>query len=111
MISFGPTEEQELAREAMREFGEQVLRTAARDADEAESLPEGLLDQVHELGLLATQIPEAYGGGGEERSPLTHVANIRKPLLTISMLCDKCVIIDDVPMRSIRFWSSERAFR
>ena len=39
---------------------------------QTESLPDGLLDQVHELGLLATQIPEAYGGIGEERSPITY---------------------------------------
>ncbi len=72
MISFGPTEEQEVVREAMREFAEQVLRPAAREADEAESLPEALLQQVWELGLVGTQLPEAYGGAGEARSPLTN---------------------------------------
>ena len=43
-----------------------------RVLNKGEALPEGLLDQIHELGLLATQIPEAYGGGGEERSPITN---------------------------------------
>jgi acyl-CoA dehydrogenase len=72
VISFGLTEEQELIRDAMREFGEQVLRAAARDADETESVPDAVLDQTWELGLLSTQLPEAYGGQGEARSPVTN---------------------------------------
>jgi acyl-CoA dehydrogenase len=72
MISFGPTEEQQIVREAMREFSGEVLRAAARDADEAGALPDGVLDQVWELGLTSTQLPEAYGGGGEARSPITN---------------------------------------
>jgi alkylation response protein AidB-like acyl-CoA dehydrogenase len=72
VISFQPTEEQDLARQAMRDFATQVLRPRARECDEAEAVPEALLEQGWELGLTSTQIPEAYGGGGEARSPVTH---------------------------------------
>jgi acyl-CoA dehydrogenase len=72
MISFGPTEEQELVRETMQEFAAQVLRPAAREADEASHVPEDLLQQVWDLGLTSIQLPEAYGGGGEPRSPVTN---------------------------------------
>jgi alkylation response protein AidB-like acyl-CoA dehydrogenase len=72
MISFQPTEEQEVAREAMHEFAKSALRPAARECDEASKLPEALLAQAAELGLVSTQLPEAYGGGGEPRSPLTN---------------------------------------
>jgi alkylation response protein AidB-like acyl-CoA dehydrogenase len=72
MISFGPTEEQELVRSTLREFAADVLRPAAREADEASRLPDGLLDQAWELGLTSTQLPAAVGGGGEERSPITN---------------------------------------
>jgi len=71
VISFQPTEEQEVARDALHEFAEQVLRPAARECDEASEIPQALLDQMWELGLVSTAIPEAYGGGGEERSPVT----------------------------------------
>lgn len=71
MISFGLTEEQEVVREAMRDFAQEVLRPAARECDEAEAVPDALLQQVWELGLTSTQIPEAYGGAGEPRSPVT----------------------------------------
>src|SRR5690606_7422144 len=72
VISFGPTEEQEVARDAMREFASSVLRPTARAADEAERVDEEALAQAWQLGLTATQIPEAYGGGGEPRSPVTN---------------------------------------
>lgn len=72
MISFGLTEEQEVVREAMREFAKDALRTVARECDESSQVPDDLLQQVWELGLTSTQIPEAFGGGGEERSPITN---------------------------------------
>jgi len=71
VISFEPTEEQAIAREVMAEFARETLRPAARECDEASTLPEPLLDAVWELGLVSTSIPAAYGGGDEERSPLT----------------------------------------
>lgn len=72
MISFAPTEEQEVAREAMREFAEKSMRPIARECDEAESVPHAFLEEAWQLGLTATQLPEAFGGAGEARSPLTH---------------------------------------
>jgi acyl-CoA dehydrogenase len=73
MISFGPTDEQELVRSTLRDFAQDVLRPAARAADEASRLPDGLLDQAWELGLVSTQLPGVHGGGDEARSPLTNV--------------------------------------
>jgi len=73
MISFGPTEEQQVVREAMGEFAAQVLRPVARECDEESAVPDSLLQQVWELGLTSTQIPEAFGGAGEPRSPVTNV--------------------------------------
>jgi len=72
VISFGPTEEQEVVREAMREFAAKAIRPIARDCDEKSELPEEYLQASFELGLTATQLPEAYGGGGEPRSPVTN---------------------------------------
>jgi alkylation response protein AidB-like acyl-CoA dehydrogenase len=72
VISFKPTEEQEVVREAMHGFAEDAMRPIARESDEASKLSEELLAQCWELGLVSTQIPESHGGGGEERSPLTN---------------------------------------
>ena len=72
MISFGPTEEQELVRDTLREFAAEAMRPHARAQDEASEPSEELLGQLHELGLASTAIPETYGGGGEARSPITN---------------------------------------
>ena len=72
MISFKLTEEQEVVRDALHEFAEQAMRPIARECDEASEIPQEFLDQTWELGLVATQIPEAFGGAGEARAPVTN---------------------------------------
>jgi alkylation response protein AidB-like acyl-CoA dehydrogenase len=71
VISFGPTEEQELIRDTVREFAREELRPISRECDEASAVPDEFLQKTWELGLVAGVIPEEYGGGGLERSPLT----------------------------------------
>jgi acyl-CoA dehydrogenase len=71
MISFGPSDEQTLVVETLSSFAADVLRPAARAADESEKLPEDVIQQAWELGFVAMQLPEAYGGAGEARSPIT----------------------------------------
>jgi len=71
VISFEPTEEQRVAREVMTGFALETLRPAARECDEASAISDALLQSVWELGLVSTSIPEAFGGGGEPRSPVT----------------------------------------
>jgi alkylation response protein AidB-like acyl-CoA dehydrogenase len=72
VISFGPTEEQEIARDAMREFAHSAVRPIARKSEEEGLVPQEFLEESWQLGLVSTQIPEAYGGGGEARSPITN---------------------------------------
>ena len=78
MYSFGMTEEQELVRDSMREFAADLLRPAARDCDEAAAISDELLQSVWELGLTNTQLPAAYGGGDEPRSPITNAILIEE---------------------------------
>ncbi len=73
MIAFGPTEEQELVRETVREFSTTEMREIARDCDEAAKLPDEFLAKIWELGLVNSSIPEEYDGGGLDRSPVTNV--------------------------------------
>jgi alkylation response protein AidB-like acyl-CoA dehydrogenase len=71
MISFGPTEDQDLIRQTLHEFAEAKLRGIARECDEASRVSDELLDSAWDLGLVTGQIPERFGGGGIERSPVT----------------------------------------
>jgi alkylation response protein AidB-like acyl-CoA dehydrogenase len=72
MISFAMTDEQESARAAMRGFATAAMRPQARDYDEAAQIPDAFLAQAWELGLTATQLPEAFGGYGAARSAVTN---------------------------------------
>ncbi len=72
MISFKLEEEQEIARDALHDYAAEAIRPIARECDETSAIPEEFLAQSWELGLVSTQIPEAYGGGGEARSPVTN---------------------------------------
>jgi alkylation response protein AidB-like acyl-CoA dehydrogenase len=64
VIEFAPDEEQELIARTLREFAAEQLRPRAREADEAGKLPAELLERAHELGLVSSALPEAYGGTG-----------------------------------------------
>ena len=70
MIDFEPTEEQQLIVETVRQFAANEIRPRAREADESAALPRAVLEQAHELGLVANALPESFGGGGE-RSAVT----------------------------------------
>jgi alkylation response protein AidB-like acyl-CoA dehydrogenase len=70
MIDFEPTEEQALIIETVRQFAENEIRPACREADESGAPPASVVEAAHELGLIANGLPEAQGGGGE-RSAVT----------------------------------------
>jgi len=71
MVNFKPTEEQELVRDTMASFAREVLRPAAREADEKNEMPEGVVEHGWELGLVQSGIPEIFGGFGDARSAVT----------------------------------------
>lgn len=69
------TEEQRITRESIRRFSEGEIKPIARSADEAEQAPEGFYNKAAELGLSLMPIPEAYGGAGMNRSPISNILN------------------------------------
>lgn len=71
MIDIRLDEEQQLFRETVRSFAEERIRPAAHEADESGTIPETLVAQAWELGLVQSSIPEAYGGYGGESSAVT----------------------------------------
>ena len=71
MISFTPTDEQQLIIETVRRYATERMRSAAHDADEQRATPPEIIAKGWELGLLPSAIPEQYGGFGEQHSALT----------------------------------------
>ena len=63
-MDFELTEEQRMAREAVREFAQKEIAPLAREYDEQEKFPREQLNGLAELGLLGMIIPEENGGAG-----------------------------------------------
>jgi acyl-CoA dehydrogenase len=70
VIDFEPSEEQALIVETVRQFARNELRPKARACDEAGRVDPAVLEEAHQLGLVANALPADFGGGGE-RSALT----------------------------------------
>ena len=73
LFDLTPDDEQQLLREAVRDFALAKLRPAAQEADEACAAPGNLLEQANELGLAMAGVPEELGGAVAERSAVTTV--------------------------------------
>ncbi|MCK6553676.1 acyl-CoA dehydrogenase family protein [Candidatus Binatia bacterium] len=71
MVSFQPSEEQQLIRDTIASFAHEQIRPHARDADENGAVPAAIVQQGWELGLVQSSIPEAHGGHGDTRSAVT----------------------------------------
>ena len=63
-MNFELSEEQEMVRNAVREFAEAEIAPLAREYDEEEKFPRKQLDGLAKMGLLGMIIPEEYGGAG-----------------------------------------------
>jgi alkylation response protein AidB-like acyl-CoA dehydrogenase len=67
-----PDEDQKMILETVEEFAEEILRPAARDADDAASYPPDLIAKAAELGITAINIPEDFDGIAAQRSAVTN---------------------------------------
>jgi alkylation response protein AidB-like acyl-CoA dehydrogenase len=61
---FDLTEEQDLFKHTLREFGLREIVPIAHELDEKEEYPRASIAKMSELGLLGLLVPEEYGGAG-----------------------------------------------
>jgi acyl-CoA dehydrogenase len=64
MISFEPTEDQQLIVSTVAEFAKTTLAPRTREFEKARQVPEDVRKAAHELGLAMAPVPEALGGQG-----------------------------------------------
>ena len=57
-------EDEVLFRDSVREFAHAQIRPLVREMDEQAKIPRALVDKLFDLGVMAIEIPEAYGGAG-----------------------------------------------
>lgn len=58
------SEDEELFRSSIRGFADAEIAPRAREMDEQAAMPRTLIDQLFDIGLMAIEIPEAFGGTG-----------------------------------------------
>ena len=58
------SEDERLLRASVREFAETEIAPLVRPMDEQAEIPRALIDKLFELGVMAIEIPEAWGGAG-----------------------------------------------
>jgi alkylation response protein AidB-like acyl-CoA dehydrogenase len=57
-------EDEAIFRDSVRAFANAQVRPLVREMDEHAKIPRSLVDQLFDLGVMAIEIPEAYGGAG-----------------------------------------------
>jgi alkylation response protein AidB-like acyl-CoA dehydrogenase len=63
-MEFSLSDDERAFQEAVRRFGDRVLRTHERAIDSQGVIPAEVLSAMADLGLLAMMVPEEYGGMG-----------------------------------------------
>jgi alkylation response protein AidB-like acyl-CoA dehydrogenase len=58
------SEDEQLFRDSVRQFAEEVVRPKVKEMDEKGVFDHGIIEQFFQLGLMGIEIPEQYGGGG-----------------------------------------------
>ena len=64
MVDLTLSDEQKQIRELAHDFAEKEIRPVAWDYDRDATWPQEIVEKAHEVGLMNTHIPEAYGGPG-----------------------------------------------
>ncbi len=67
-----PDDDQKMIVETVAQFAEEILRPAAREADDAAGFPPDLIAKAAELGVTAIKVPEDFDGIAEGRSTVTN---------------------------------------
>jgi alkylation response protein AidB-like acyl-CoA dehydrogenase len=71
MISFSPTEEQQMIVSMAKQFANDEMRKIYRQCDENGAIPNSVIDTAWKMGLTSSSIPEEYVGPGGDHSAIT----------------------------------------
>src|SRR2546425_5267745 len=58
------SEDERLFRDSVYEFADREIRPLVREMDEHAKIEKALIDKLFDLGVMAIETPESYGGGG-----------------------------------------------
>ena len=58
------SEDERLFRDSVYAFADREVRPLVREMDEDAAIPRDLIKKLFDVGVMAIEIPEVYGGGG-----------------------------------------------
>ena len=87
-VDFSLSEDQEMIREQVRRFAEEVIAPGEAERDEEHRFAEAIYRELGELGLLGMLVDEEYGGAGLD--PLTYCLAVEElarisPAVSVTM--------------------------
>jgi alkylation response protein AidB-like acyl-CoA dehydrogenase len=83
------TEQERMFQEAVRDFAAAEIAPKVMEMDEAAQIDPGLIPQLFEMGLMAIEIPEQYGGTGADFfTSILVVEELAKVDPSVSVLVD-----------------------
>lgn len=71
MISFSPSEEQQMIVNMVKQVATDEFRKVYREADESGEIPAHVVDTAWQMGFISSGIPEEHNGLGGEHSAIT----------------------------------------
>src|SRR3954452_9519126 len=79
------TEEQRAITEMVRQFVDEQVIPIAEEHDHQDKFPEGVVEQMKELGMFGVTIPEEYGGTGLDMTTYAMIVEeLSRGLISIS---------------------------
>ena len=99
------SEEEELFRGAVREFAEGEIRPRVEAMEHAGKLDGDLIRQCFELGLMAIESPEEYGGAGSTMfNAIVAIEELARVDASVSVFVD---VQNTLMINALRRWGSE----
>ena len=98
-MSYFLTEEQELIRNAAKEFAEYEVKPKAKELDETHEFPWEWVNKCAKLGFLGVSIPEKYGGAGADcLSEMLVIEEIAKYSGSLALIIDAHTSLGCMPL-------------
>ncbi len=103
MISFNPSEDQQMMINLVRQFAADEMRKVYRQCDESGQIPSSIINTAWEMGLVSSCIPVEQGGLGEAGSAVTGALIAEEMAwgdlsMTMHMLCPCLAVYPIVEM-------------
>ena len=102
-------EDEELLQSSVRAFAESEIAPHVREMDERGELPRPLIDRLFDLGVMAVEIPESFGGsGGHFFLSVIAVEELSRIDPSVAVLVD---VQNTLVINALRRWGSDELQR